>query len=233
MAPRPLVLGHRGASAAAPENTLAAFARARELGADGVELDVRRTADDVLVVHHDPHVDGFGVIVESSFADLRAARPEIPTLGEALDTCRGLLVNTEIKCLPWEPDPDADGRVARATVDAIVATATNAVISSFDLAEVDRVRGLGAGIETGWLTHRQEVAEVAHTAAEHGHEWVNPDLRAALAAGPDGIAAAHAAGVRVSVWTVDDPDDARALATAGVDVIITNAPDVILVALES
>src|SRR5262249_37627094 len=124
MAGRPLVLGHRGASAVAPENTLAAFARARELGADGVELDVRRTADDVLLVHHDPEVDGFGVIVGSSFAELRAAHPALPTLAEALDACRGLLVNAEIKCLPWEPDPDTDGHVARATVDAIVATGT-------------------------------------------------------------------------------------------------------------
>ena len=66
----PLVFGHRGASAVAPENTILAFARARELGADGVELDVRRTADDVLVVHHDPHVDGFGVIFDHTFAAL-------------------------------------------------------------------------------------------------------------------------------------------------------------------
>jgi glycerophosphoryl diester phosphodiesterase len=227
MAARPLVLGHRGASAVAPENTLAAFVRARELGADGVELDVRRTADDVLVVHHDPEVEGFGVIVAARFAELRAAHPAIPTLAEALDACRGLLVNAEIKCLPWEPDPDTDGRVARATVDAIVAAGTNAVISSFDLNAVDRVRSFGAGIETGWLTHGQVVADAARTAAEHGHEWVNPDFRAALAAGPVGIGAAHETGVRVSVWTVDAQADARALATAGVDIIITNAPDVI------
>ena len=227
MARRPLVLGHRGASAAAPENTLAAFTLARELGADGVELDVRRTADDVLVVHHDPEVDGFGVIVHASFADLRAQHPSVPTLAEALDACRGLLVNVEIKCLPWEPDPDTDGRVARATVDAILATETNAVISSFDLNSVDRVRSFGAGIETGWLTHGQEVTDAARRAADHGHEWVNPDFRVALTAGSAGIEAAHDAGVRVSVWTVDGPDEARALAAAGVDIIITNAPDVV------
>ena len=64
---RPLVLGHRGASHACPENTLAAFAQARAFGADGVELDVRRTADDRLVVHHDPHVDGFGLIVHQPY----------------------------------------------------------------------------------------------------------------------------------------------------------------------
>ncbi len=70
------------------------------------------------------------------------------------------------------------------------------------------------------------------TAAAHGHEWVNPDFRAALAAGRAGIQAAHDAGVRVSVWTVDDRADARELAVAGVDIIITNAPDVIAAAID-
>ena len=58
------MLGHRGASAVAPENTVAAFARARELGADGVELDVRRSADGVLIVHHDPEIAGVGALAE-------------------------------------------------------------------------------------------------------------------------------------------------------------------------
>jgi glycerophosphoryl diester phosphodiesterase len=136
-------------------------------------------------------------------------------------------------CLRWEPDPDTEGRVARARVDAIVAAVTNAVISSFDLDAVDRVRGFGAGIETGWLTHGQEVADAARMAADHGHEWVNPDFGAALTSGSAGIQAAHDAGVRVSVWTVDGPDHARALATAGVDILITNAPDVIARAIGS
>jgi len=231
MSRRPLVLGHRGASAAAPENTRAAFARAREMGADGVELDVRRTADDVLVVHHDPEVEGVGVIRSVPFAVLRAARPELLRLDEALDECRGLLVNTEVKCLPWEPDPDPDGAVGRATVDAIARTATNAVLSSFDLNAVDRVHEYAPELETGWLTHGQELAAAAQLAAGHGHAWVNPDLRAARLAGADGIAAAHDAGLRVSVWTVDDLDDARALAADGADILITNTPDRLIAAL--
>ena len=86
MAGRPLVLGHRGASAVAPENTVAAFAKARELGADGVELDVRRTADGVLVVHHDPDDRRRRRLVASSRSpSVRAARPDVPTLDEALD----------------------------------------------------------------------------------------------------------------------------------------------------
>ena len=231
MARRPLVLGHRGASAVAPENTLAAFARAREMGADGVELDVRRTADDVLVVHHDPEAEGVGVIRTVAFADLRAARPDLPTLEEALDACRGLLVNTEVKCLPWEPDPDTDGAVVRATIDAISRTATDSVLSSFDLNAVDRAHEYAPALETGWLTHGQDVATAARIAADHGHAWLNPDVRSARRGGADGIAAAHAAGLRVSVWTVDDLDDARTLAADGVDILITNTPDRLIDAL--
>jgi glycerophosphoryl diester phosphodiesterase len=231
MARRPLVLGHRGASAAAPENTLAAFARAREMGADGVELDVRRTADDVLVVHHDAQADGAGVIRTMTFADLRAARADLPTLDEALDACRGLLVNTEVKCLPWEPDPDPDGAVVRATIDAIARTATQAVLSSFDLNAVDLAREYAPAVETGWLTHGQDVVAAARIAADHGHVWLNPDVRAARLGGADGIGAAHAAGLRVSVWTVDDLDDARTLAADGVDILITNSPDRLIAAL--
>src|SRR6476646_2920170 len=138
MAPRPLVLGHRGASAVAPENTVEAFTRARELGADGVELDVRRTADGVLVVHHDPAVRDVGLIASLSLAELRAARPRLATLDDALDACRGLVVNAEVKCLPWEPDADTDGSVMGATIDAVRTHDGMVVVSYFDLAAIER-----------------------------------------------------------------------------------------------
>ncbi len=230
MVRRPLVLGHRGASAAAPENTLGAFARARELGADGVELDVRRTADDVLVVHHDPEVKGFGIDRRRARSP-RCARPgpRSPTLAEALAACRGLLVNAEIKCLPWEPDADTDGSVMRCDVDAIVASQTE----RGDLVVRPRRPSTGSGrsapaIPTGWLTHGQEVAAAAQTAADARARVGQPRRpRPRSTAGATASRAAHDAGVRVSVWTVDDPGDARALAAAGVDSIITNVPDVI------
>jgi glycerophosphoryl diester phosphodiesterase len=231
MSAHPLVLGHRGASAVAPENTVAAFTRARELGADGVELDVRRTADGVLVVHHDAEVRDVGLIAGLSFADLRAARPQLATLAEALEACRGLVVNAEVKCLPWEPDADADGSVMGATIDAVRAHDGMIIVSSFDLAAVDRARAAAPDLPTAWLTHGQEVVAAAERAAAHRHPWLNADGIAALDAGADGIASAHHAGVLVGTWTVDDPDAARRLAGAGVDVIITNVPDVVLAAV--
>jgi glycerophosphoryl diester phosphodiesterase len=228
---RPLVLGHRGASAQAAENTVAAFSRARELGADGVELDVRRSSDHVLMVQHDPEIEGLGLLVELTFAEVRAARPAIPTFGEALAACAGLIVNAEVKCLPWEADADRDGAVMRATVDALARHEGGVIVSSFALVAADLARDYAPKITTGWLTHGQEVSTAARIAADHGHAWLNPDRRAALAAGAEGIEVAHAAGLLVSVWTVDDADDARALAAAGADILISNVPDLVIGAI--
>jgi glycerophosphoryl diester phosphodiesterase len=223
--PAPLILGHRGASRAAPENTLAAFALAREQGADGVELDVRSTADGVLVVHHDAAIAGFGLVAAVDFPALRAAHPEIPTLAEALDATRGLLVNVEVKCLPWEPDADPEHEVARAVTDRVLEHRAEAVISSFDLGAVDACRARAPQLATGWLTHAQDVGVVAAVAAGHGHAWLHPDRASVLGAPGEIVATCHDLGLRVDVWTVDDPDELRALAHAGVDAIITNVPD--------
>jgi glycerophosphoryl diester phosphodiesterase len=236
---RPLVLGHRGASAVAAENTVDAFTRARELGADGAELDVRRTADGVLIVHHDAAIAGVGVLFEMTLAEARAACPALATLDEALEALAGLVVNAEVKCLPWEPDADRDGSVMRATLDTLTAYLAPAapsdagmvMVSSFDVKAVDLAHAYAPHIATGWLTHSRAVVDGFPIAAQHGHPWLNPDVVSALEAGPDGIAAAHAAGLRVSVWTVDRPDDAHALAASGVDIIITNVPDVVLAAI--
>jgi glycerophosphoryl diester phosphodiesterase len=232
MADRPLVLAHRGASRVAPENTIEAFSRARELGADGVELDVRRTADDVLVVHHDPEIEEFGLIAAHPFAALRAARSDVPTLVEALAACRGLLVNVEIKCLPWEPDADgADRPVVRAVAAAVCAHASDVIVSSFDLDAVDACRAFAPELATAWLTSGQDVATASAIAAAHGHPWLHPDCRATLARPEAALRAAHDHGLRVDVWTVDDPDEIRVLAAAGVDAVVTNVPDVALAAL--
>jgi glycerophosphoryl diester phosphodiesterase len=238
MTNRPLVLGHRGASRACPENTLAAFAQARAFGADGVELDVRRTADDTLVVNHDPQVDGFGVIVDHPFAALRAAHPSVPTLAEALDACAGLIVNVEIKCLPWEPDADTPDRaVVRAVLDLLrrgtAVPLSDIIVSSFDLGAVDATRELAPEIATGWLTHGQDVSVAAPITADHGHAWLNPDREAALRASSTDVAAAQRAGVQINAWTVDEPGDIELLAAVGIDAIITNVPDIARAALEA
>jgi glycerophosphoryl diester phosphodiesterase len=112
------VLAHRGCAVAHRENTTAAFAEAVRVGADGIELDVRSSADGRLVVHHDPLLpDGrvVGRTHSTAFPDY------VPLLGEALDACDGLLVNVEVKSDPSEPGFVAGEATARATVRALAA----------------------------------------------------------------------------------------------------------------
>jgi glycerophosphoryl diester phosphodiesterase len=228
---RPLLLAHRGACRQAPENTVAAFARARELGADGVELDVRRSADGVLVVHHDAEAEPVGLLAARPFGAIREAAPAIPTLAEALDACAGLLVNVEIKALPWEPDADPEHVVVRGVVDLVRERAEPVVVSSFDLGTIDAVRALAPELPTGFLVHGLELDTAATLARERGHPWLHPG-RAQMLETPDAVARVQGHGLQVDVWTVDDPDEVRALARAGVDAIITNVPDVARAALE-
>src|SRR5947209_2798037 len=152
-----LVLGHRGASAHRPENTLDAFIEARRLGADGVELDVRRTADDALAVHHDATLPDGRRLIDLRVTDLPAS---VPLLDAALDVCEGLLVNVEIKNAPQDPDFDPDHAIAARTAAVIAAHAAGAaaagrdviLVSSFNLATLDAVRSAEATIRTGFLT---------------------------------------------------------------------------------
>ena len=119
----------------------------------------------------------------------------------------------------------------RAAIDLLGAHDADLIVSSFFLGAIDLAREYAPHLTTGWLTHGQEVGAAARITVEHHHPWLNPDTASALAAGRDGIDAAHTAGLLVSVWTVDDPDDVRALAAAGVDIIISNVPDVVIGAL--
>src|ERR1700761_3714211 len=97
------VFAHRGCTEGFTENTLEAFAEAKRLGADGVELDVRLTADGALVVHHDPLVAGIGPVAEVTVPQLPG---HIPLLVDALAVCEGMVVNVEIKNGPGEPGHD-------------------------------------------------------------------------------------------------------------------------------
>ncbi|MGH9017440.1 MAG: glycerophosphodiester phosphodiesterase, partial [Acidimicrobiales bacterium] len=106
---RALLLAHRGGVGPYRENTLEAFRGAIDFGADGVELDVRRSADGRLVVHHDAEVPGVGAVHDLSAGEL----PDwIPSLEEALDVCAGAVVNVEVKNSPLEAGFDPDGTLA-------------------------------------------------------------------------------------------------------------------------
>ena len=224
-----VVLAHRGETASWRENTLEAFAAARAVGADGVELDVRRTADGVLVVHHDPTLpDG------RPLAGCRAAdRPSwVPTLEAALEECRGMIVDAEVKNLLTEAGFDPQEAAARQTAALLVrmGMAGTSFVSSFSLASVDAAREAEPAVATGWLTlAAYDQLDALALAAARGHAALQPRHEAVT---PDLVAAVHARGLAVHAWTVDDPDRIRAMAQAGVDAVITNLPGRARAALE-
>jgi len=216
-------MAHRGASRAEPENTVAAFRRAGEMGAQAVELDVRRTRDGVLVVHHNPHFHDLRLVADTLVADI----PEsVPTLGAALDACAGMWVNVEIKNDPSEPDFDATESIADETIAHLVARGEDHrwLISCFRIETVDRCHALAPQIRTAWLCDQvppgtaSELARKGHSAA---HPWVKLLTR-------ESIDECHSAGLQVNTWTCDDPERMRELLEWGVDGICTNVPDVAL-----
>lgn len=217
------VIAHRGASAVEPENTVAAFRTAAALGAHAVELDVRRTADGALVVHHDAHLPDGRAVCEIAAAE---APSSVPTFAAALDACAGMWVNIEIKNSEGEVDHDPTQIVARAVMRELERRGEphRWLISSFDMDTIDMCRSIDPQVRTAYLCVVPS-ADAPDQMVRKGHAALHPwegVVDDAL------VAACHAAGVAVNVWTVDDPDRLRQLALWGVDGLCTNVPDVAL-----
>lgn len=209
-----LVLAHRGATGSWPENTLAAFAEARRLGADGVELDVRRSADGALVVHHDAAVPGVGPVSSARVRDL----PEhVPLLGDALAACDGMVVNVELK----NEGVDALAAEAAATVVEL-GWASRVVVSCFDPDCLVAVRRAEPALPLGWLLGPgADAAALLDEAVERGFEGVHPFVASVDAALVDG---ARRSGLALRTWTVNSDGDLRAMVDLGVDAVITDRP---------
>jgi len=231
-ATRPLIIGHRGAGADAPENTLAAFALALEQNADGIEFDVQLSADGVPVIIHDDTVDrtcnGTGRVTEMTLAELQALTIEnehaIPTLDEVFETLgRRTLYNIELKVLGVN-----DGGLAAAVADRIEGHGLGdrvivSCFSPFVLREARR--NLVRSIPVAHL-RQHRLMRLAHTLvraeADHpDHTLVDEAM----------MTWARRRGLRVNVWTVDDPAEAQRLIGLGVNGLITNRPGVLRTAL--
>jgi glycerophosphoryl diester phosphodiesterase len=220
MTRRPLIIAHRGASAAEPENSLAAFQAARRLGADAVELDVHASADGGLFVHHDETLDGTHHIAHSAAARVRATRlsngEPMPTLAEALDACGPLAVFVEVKSLP----PSGDERLLETL--AAGPNPRGYGIHSFDHRIVRRLAERQPTLPCGVLSVSYLVKPLAVLADAHAtalwqeHRLVDHDL----------IATVHSASGVVYAWTVDDPERMRHLMALDVDGLCSNRPDV-------
>jgi glycerophosphoryl diester phosphodiesterase len=217
------VMAHRGASAAAAENTLPAFRLARELGADWVELDARLSLDGVVVVHHDAHLSDGRMVSDVESDEL----PEyVPSLAEALEECEGMGVNIEIKNLPDDPDYDVDHAVVDAVAGLVQAYLgpERAIVSSFNMDSVDRLHRVDPSIPVAWLFFEMtDPMSVVDRAVAHEMTAIHPYDNLVDSAM---VRRAHEADLLVNVWTVDDPERMAALIEMGVDGICTNAPDV-------
>lgn len=215
------LFAHRGASFDCPENSLEAFEEAKNQQADGVELDVRRTRDRVLVVCHDPFTPSGIEIADTSYLQICH---EVVTLEQALAACAPLVVNVEIKNSPTEPGFDDSATFASAVV-AEIANATmteRVIISSFDLDTINRVRAIPEAPATGFLVIDPCTPHDAiEQAVASGHSALHPFV---LCVTQEWVARAHDAGLATNVWTVDDLEKIAELQSWGVDTIITNRP---------
>jgi len=213
------VFAHRGRSRGFTENTLAAFSEAKRLGADGIELDVRLTADGALAVHHDLVIDGIGPVAGLTVPELP---PHVPLLAEALAVCEGLVVNVEIKNDPAQPGHDPGEAVAALSAIAIAEAGwtERVIVSSFQVSTLRAVRVADSRLSLGALWPVQADPEAAlATAVDEGWDAVHPFV---TAVGPALVERAHGAGLAVRVWTVNTRADLIALFALGVDAVITD-----------
>lgn len=232
--PRPLIYAHRGASALAPENTLAAFLSALNTGADGIELDVMLSRDKELVVIHDSTVDrttdGTGKVAEMPLAALReldagvwfgdAFRGEkLPTLAEVYEAVGGKMrINVELKNYA-HPLDDLTRRVIALTERFHLENSV--LLSSFNPINLSKARRQKPEISLGLLAAPGSRAMLGaigrlspYDALHPYHEDVTPEMLARL----------RARGKALNTWTVDDPQALRRLGALGVDGIICNNP---------
>jgi glycerophosphoryl diester phosphodiesterase len=227
---RPLVFAHRGGSALAPENTLAAFDNGLALGADGLELDVHLSCDGVVVVHHDRLLDRTtplrGPVVERGADELR--RADVPALAEVLARYRECRIIVEMKV--------NSAALAAATIDVIRrADAVDRVcLGSFGLRVLRAARAIepniatsGAREEVRLALYRSWVRWPVSRVGYSGYQI--PELAGRTrVVSPRFVEYAHDAGLGVQVWTVDTAEAARRLLGWGVDALITDRPDVIV-----
>lgn len=246
--PHPLGFAHRGGAALWPENTLAAFRGAVDLGCRYLETDLYATRDGVLVVHHDERVDrttnGHGLVRDHDLAELRALDAgyrfsrdgkhpfrgqglTIPTLREVVELCPDARLNVEIK--QHEPDIVStlwDFIQEHDLCDRIlVAAEHDPLVRAFRRVSMGRV-ATSAGrreIMRFWVASRLRLCAFMHPEYDALQVPAEHGLLTVVDAGF--VRAAHRVGVQVHVWTINDPGEMRRLLDLGVDGLISDYPD--------
>lgn len=238
---RTLAFGHRGARAYAPMNTLPSFELAMAQGAEGVEFDVRRTRDGVLVILHDSTIDGTsngrGAVADLTFAELREldfgawldpkyAGTQIPTLDEVFELVgHKQLMNVEIKS-----ESVAGGGIEAQVADTIARHNLGAriIVSSFNPLTVWRCAAVMPDVLRGLLVEDETPFRRTRLLDKLKIQALHPYYRDI---NEDYMAQARMRALAVNTWTVNDPADAVRLRDLGVCAVISDKPDVIRAAL--
>jgi glycerophosphoryl diester phosphodiesterase len=246
LAAPPLIIAHRGDSAHRPENTLASFAGALEVGATLVEFDVQLTADGRVIVLHDPTLDrtttGQGDVRRLTLAEVRAVSAgypdrfgnayvgeRVPTLGEVLGLLRDR-AQALVEIKTESVTDDAEGGIEVRVADEVrrAGMAGEVALISFDHRAVLRLQSLAPDIARGRLFGHTNPDEVLADAGEAGCELVLPH-KSQLS---DTLAErVHAAGVKLATWVVDEPEELKRLARFGLYGVGSNRPGVLLDAI--
>lgn len=235
---RPLIVAHRGSSALAPENTLAAISLAIDKGADMIEVDVRLTRDFFLVVHHDRNVrrttNGKGNIWDLTLDELRRldagswfsprfGRERIPTLRQVMELLPDhVTINIEMKT---DGDPRTRIALEEASILAVLEKRfeDRAIISSFDHKFLKRVHSLYPAITTGALyvpvrDARKSPSRLARNLGVHAFICSRTQVRPRL------VVDAHEHDLIVGCYTINTAAHLEAMLALNVDAIITDNP---------
>lgn len=217
--PKIEIIAHRGASRECPENTVAAFTRAVELGAHGIELDVHLSSDEVLMVHHDPTphsspspaLAGFEIstLTAQELSAFRVGGQPIPTLAEVIGAVGpGIIIYCELKGPGTAP----------AAVKLLESRGPAAAVHAFDHRQIAEARRLSPMLARGVLEASYHVVPTDTMASVDARDlW-----QAAELIDREMVDAVHARGGRAIAWTVDDPAVMKRLASIGVDGLCTN-----------
>ncbi len=217
-----LRIGHRGAKAYAPENTLSSFKKAIEIGVDAVELDVRKTKDNKLVVIHDADVkrttNGEGLVTELSLREIKSLSAEgekIPSLEEALDFLdKKVTIFVELK------EAGIEEQVLNVVHEK--GLEKKVIITSFLEAALKKVRELDKDIETGLIYAKH--SNPLKAALDLKANYLLALYRFTHTANVD---KAHERGLKVVVWTINNPEEVEEYVKKGVDGIASDKPDIL------
>lgn len=232
----PLIFAHRGFSGVYPENTMLAFRKAMEAGADAIELDVHLSKDGEVMIIHDEALKRTtgesGCVKDYTRAELekmnagRTRNDEfgftpIPSFEEYLDFLKGtsLITNVEIKTFPYYY-PEIEEKVL-SLIDRY-GLRERIIFSSFNWMSIERLRNLAPDIRRGLLIEGYRLYNMGSIISKNGHEFYHPDFHLV---DEMIIKEIHSHGIGVNVWTVNEEEDIRRCLSLGVDGIITNYPD--------